>query len=161
MRATAASAPTCSFRPRRSSAATVQVGEVAKEEHEPLPLGQARDRLTDRVAEPEVAVVHGHVGLERLGRVPSSQAAPAPGGVDDPAPDPSFERPLASIPIAPSHRADEAVVHGVRGQIDVADDPNGDAQEGRVAAPVDRLELREPVRAPPHAPSDPGARHFL
>src|SRR5581483_3594739 len=112
----------------------VEVGVVAKEEHESLALGKRGERRWQRRS-------FGRSGGAKVGelveRVVAAPPAPrASRRVHDGGPEPRLEAALAAKARARAERAGERVLHGVAGGLDVAADRLRDLQKAVEVAAV-------------------------
>jgi hypothetical protein len=118
----------------------IEVGVVAKEENQALPLGQCGHESFERPAVP-VAVRRRACEVWRGRRRPPLRRLPSAGLVDDDPEQPAFAGTMPTEAAAVAQRPHERVVDGFLAEPLVAQDRDGDPEKGAVPLAVDALDL--------------------
>jgi hypothetical protein len=141
-----------------SDPCVVEVGEVAEEQHEALTLRQLSDDAPNTLI---------RLGPARRGQVRRlthlcAGGPPIASCVHDRAPRERLERPQSPDPAPPTHDADERILNGVRAQLLVTRDGDGNTEEGGISASVGHLDLpHHLVGVSCHIPYDRHGHSFL
>jgi hypothetical protein len=156
--------------PRRRGAPSrrrvVEIRVVAEEQREPLALGKALERAAKLCGIVAVLVVMRGIAVALVSsRLRQCRPSLVQRGVDDRAPDPCFERTVATEGGAIAHGRRERVLHRVSRPLGVPDDGVGDPSVLLEARAVDLLDLAERYTAPvtddPHASMTLRGARFL
>ena len=141
-----------------SDPCVVEVGEVAEEEHEALTLRQLRDDA------PNMFI---RLGLVRRGQVRRlthlcADGPPIPSRVHDRAPRERLERAAPPDPASAPHDADERILDGVRAELLVTRDGDGNTEERGISASVGHLDCpQQLIPVSRHTPYDRHGHSFL